>query len=144
MDPTARQGSLLSEARMVAQLQHPAIVTVYGIQPDEDGDEFLVLEYVDGISLEDLLRSDRFTPRESAQLLLAVVEPLQAAHRQGFIHRDLKPANILLDSSRRPRVTDFGLAMHVATSHRRPELAGTIAYMAPEQASGETHRLDAN
>ena len=142
MDPAVRQGNLLAEARMVAQLQHPGIVTVYGIQPDEDGDEFLVLEYVDGKSLEDLLRSDRFTPHESAQLLLAVVEALQAAHRHGLIHRDLKPANILLDSAR-PRVTDFGLALHLATTRRRPELAGTLAYMAPEQASGETHRLDA-
>jgi len=145
-DPTEsklRQGNLLAEARTVAQLRHPGIVTVYGIQADEDGQEFLLLEYIDGRSLEDLLRSDRFTPAESAQLLLAVVQALQHAHWQGVVHRDLKPANILLDSSRRPRVTDFGLAMHLTAIHRRPELAGTVAYMAPEQASGETHRVDA-
>jgi formylglycine-generating enzyme required for sulfatase activity/tRNA A-37 threonylcarbamoyl transferase component Bud32 len=142
MEPATRGGSLLAEARTVAQLRHPGIVTVYGIDKDDDGDEFLVLEYVDGKSLEDLLRGDRMAPQEAARLLLDVVHALQHAHQQGLIHRDLKPANILLDAAHRPRVTDFGLALHMATSRRRRELAGTLAYMAPEQASGETHRLD--
>jgi serine/threonine protein kinase/formylglycine-generating enzyme required for sulfatase activity len=143
MDPRSRAGSLLAEARTVAQLRHPGLVTVYGVQQDDDGDEFLILEYVDGRSLEDLLRADRIGPQEAARLMLEVVQALQHAHHHGVVHRDLKPANILLDSSRRPRVTDFGLALHVSTSRRPRELAGTLAYMAPEQASGETHRLDA-
>jgi formylglycine-generating enzyme required for sulfatase activity len=68
---------------------------------------------------------------------------LQHAHQHGLVHRDLKPANILLDAASQPRVTDFGLALHLATASIRPEIAGTPSYMAPEQASGETHRLDA-
>lgn len=136
-------GGLLSEARMAAQLQHPGIVTIHAVLSDSDGDEFLVLEYVDGKSLEDMLRTERPGPREAAELLLAVVEALEHAHRQGLVHRDLKPANILIDAAHRPRITDFGLAVQMVSLQRAPELAGTLPYMAPEQASGETHRLDA-
>ena len=138
-----RQGGLLLEARTVARLRHPGIVTVYAILPDADGDEFLVLEYVDGNSLEDTLRSGRLGARESASLILAVVQALQHAHQHGLVHRDLKPANILLEQGVRPRVTDFGLALHLTDVRRSPAVAGTLAYMAPEQANGESHRLDA-
>ena len=144
-EPTERMpraGSLLAEARTAAQLRHPGIVTVHAVLEDADGDEFLVLEYVDGRSLEDLLRSERLSPHQAAGTLLAVVQALQHAHQHGLVHRDLKPANILLDQARRPRVTDFGLALQLPTLHRSPEIAGTLAYMAPEQANGETHRLD--
>jgi eukaryotic-like serine/threonine-protein kinase len=138
-----RDGNLLVEARTAAQLRHPGAVTVYAVVQDADGDEFLVLEYVEGRSLEDLLRSERLSPQETASMLLAVVQALQHAHQHGLVHRDLKPANILLDQARRPRVTDFGLALQLPTLRRAPEIAGTLAYMAPEQANGETHRLDA-
>jgi serine/threonine protein kinase/formylglycine-generating enzyme required for sulfatase activity len=142
-DSETRSSNLLREARAAAQLRHPGVVAVYAVMPDADGDEFLVLEYVDGRSLKDLLRSERLTPTEAATLLLVVVRALQHAHQNGLIHRDLKPANILLDQARRPRVTDFGLALDMVAARRSPELAGTLSYMAPEQANGETHRLDA-
>ena len=141
--PSLHGGSLRAEARIVAQLRHPGIVAVYAVQQDDDGDEFLVLEYVDGKSLEDLLRGERPSPNEATRILLEVVQALQHAHQHGLVHRDLKPANILLDAAHRPRVTDFGLALHLTTTGGRPEIAGTLAYMAPEQAGGETHRLDA-
>lgn len=136
-------GGLLSEARIAARLRHPGIVAVYAVLPDDDGDEFLALEYVDGKSLEELLRSRRMPPQEAAETLLAVVQALQHAHENGLVHRDLKPANILIDQGNRPRVTDFGLAIHLSDLRRSPDIAGTLAYMAPEQANGETHRLDA-
>ena len=140
--PSAPGMSLLFEARAAAQLRHPGIVTVFAILPDSDGDEFLVMEYVDGRSLEDLLRSGPLSPRKAAELTLSVVNALQHSHLFGLVHRDLKPANILLDHGHLPRVTDFGLALNLSDLRRSPEIAGTIPYMAPEQASGETHRLD--
>jgi formylglycine-generating enzyme required for sulfatase activity len=140
---TAPLGGLLFEARTAAQLHHPGIVTVYAVLPDADGDEFLVLEYIDGKSLEDLLRGSRLFAHEAATLALTVVQALQHSHQHGLVHRDLKPANILLDQGRCPRVTDFGLALHLTDLRRSPEVAGTLPYMAPEQARGETHRLDA-
>lgn len=143
LDPAVKGNSLLVEARAAAKLRHPGVVAVHAVPVDADGDEFLVLEYVDGRSLEDLLRGERISPREAAELMLAVAQALQHAHQQGLIHRDLKPSNILLDRDRRPRVSDFGLALHLATARRSNQIAGTLAYMAPEQASGETHRLDA-
>ncbi len=135
--------NLLLEARAAARLNHPGVVAVYSVSRDADGDEFLVLEYVEGCSLEDMLRAKSFTPNESASLLLTVVQALQHAHGHGLVHRDLKPANILLDHVQRPRVTDFGLALSLSEVRRLPAIAGTLSYMAPEQANGETHRLDA-
>ena len=75
-DRAPRSGDLLREARAAAQLRHPGVVAVYAVQPDADGDEFLVLEYVDGKSLKDLLRSERMTPLEAANLMLAVAGAL--------------------------------------------------------------------
>jgi serine/threonine protein kinase/formylglycine-generating enzyme required for sulfatase activity len=142
-DDLTQGDSLLAEARSAAQLRHPGIVTVYAVLPDSDGDEFLVLEFVDGRSLEDALRTDRYSTSQAAQLVLTVAEALQHAHQQGLVHRDLKPANILIDRHGQPRVTDFGLALNMSGLQRKREVAGTLPYMSPEQANGETHRLDA-
>ncbi len=141
-DTPQRFASLLFEARTAAQFRHAGIVTVHAVVPDEDGDDLLVLEYVDGRSLEEVLRSKKFNPQEAAELMLAVVQALGHAHDHGLVHRDLKPANILLDDGGRPRVTDFGLALHQSDLRRSPDIAGTLPYMAPEQAGGETHRID--
>jgi serine/threonine-protein kinase len=79
MAPARRGGSLRAEARTVAQLRHPGIVAVYAVQHDDDGDEFLVLEFVDGKSLEELLRGERPSAIEATRMVLEVVQALQHA-----------------------------------------------------------------
>ncbi len=135
--------AFVREARLAAGLKHPAIVTVYDIGHDESGAPYAVLEYIEGRSLSDLLRTESVDHRRLAELLAQVAEALHYAHMRGLVHRDLKPANLLVDSHGRPHVADFGLAVHeevVRTLGR--QIAGTLHYMAPEQVRGESHRLD--
>jgi serine/threonine protein kinase len=134
---------LLGEARKVARLRHPGIVPVYDVGR-EAGWCFIISALVEGGSLADLLARARPGPAEAARLVADVAEALHAAHLQGFVHRDIKPANILLDSERRPLITDFGLAVTPAEQlAEEGTMLGTLAYMPPEQARGESHRVDA-
>ncbi len=133
----------LSEARLAAGLKHPAIVTVFDVSRGDDGNLFVVLEYVEGQTLADALREGRLPLARSVELMIQVCDAVHHAHTKGLIHRDLKPSNILLDSAGNPHVTDFGLAIHEESQRLRTgEIAGTPAFMAPEQVRGETHRLD--
>lgn len=132
--------SLIQEARSAANLQHPGIVGV--LQVGDDGD-FIVLELVNGRSLREVLNDSPLSPAEAIQLVATVARALAHAHENGITHRDLKPANIVLDREGQPKISDFGLAV-VDTLYdiRRGEIAGSPPYMAPEQAAGETHRID--
>jgi len=135
----------LREARSFAQLKHPGIVTLYEIGHDE-GEYYLVEEYVEGVTLADRMGREPVPFREAAEILTRVGEALDVAHRQGVIHRDIKPSNILLDSKGDPHLTDFGLAK--CEGDEKPmthsgEVLGTPAYMSPEQARGESGRVDA-
>ncbi len=133
----------LDEARTVAQLEHPHIVPVYDMGRTQDGSVYVVSRYVHGLTLEQLMKEKRFDCRESSRLISIIAEALQHAHAKRLIHRDIKPANILIEeSSGLPFVTDFGLAIREDDYLKRTELAGTPAYMSPEQARGEGHRLD--
>ncbi|MFO7901278.1 MAG: protein kinase [Pirellulaceae bacterium] len=141
--PAARQ-RFLDEARTVAGVRHPGIVTLFDVAtlPD-DGTIYLVMQYVAGDSLRKRLRSGPLPPRQASQIAAGVADAMTAAHRVGVFHRDLKPTNILLDENEQPHVCDFGLAIHVDRQReRRGEQAGTLAYMAPEQIRGESHQLD--
>lgn len=127
----------LREARSVSRLTHPHIVPVFEADTHEQ-QPYLVFEYVAGRTLAEHLRArGALPPREAVQLMLGVLDALQAAHAAGIVHRDLKPSNILVDGAGRARVMDFGVAVHLkdAASHR--QVVGTPGYMSPEAAHGE-------
>jgi formylglycine-generating enzyme required for sulfatase activity len=133
----------LDEARILASLSHPGIVPVYDAGRTETGLCFVVYKYLEGGSLSARLSQSRPTPAETVRLLLPVADALHFAHQHRLVHRDVKPANILLDVDDTPILVDFGLALRLEGADDRTEVAGTVGYMAPEQARGERHRIDA-
>jgi eukaryotic-like serine/threonine-protein kinase len=126
----------LQEARAVSRLTHPHIVPVFEADMHEQ-QPYLVFEYVPGRTLAEHLRArGAVPPREAVQLLLGVLDALQAAHAAGVVHRDLKPSNILVDGAGRTRVMDFGIAVHVKDAASNQKVVGTPGYMSPEAAHG--------
>jgi WD40 repeat protein/Flp pilus assembly protein TadD len=135
----------LREARSVAQLRHPSIVSIHEVG-EHEGVPYLVSDFVQGVTLADLLSGRRPGFREAADLVAAVAEALQYAHEQGVVHRDVKPSNIMLGEGGTPFVMDFGLARREVgeiTMTVEGQVLGTPAYMPPEQARGEGHVVDA-
>jgi formylglycine-generating enzyme required for sulfatase activity len=132
----------LAEARTVAHLDHPNIVPVYDVGSTEDCPCFIVSKFIEGSTLAKKVREDRPSVFEAAELVATVAETLHYAHRRGVFHRDVKPGNILLDADGKPHVADFGLALREEDVGKGPRYAGTPAYMSPEQARGEGHRVD--
>lgn len=130
------------EARRLAQLKHPRIVTIFDVGIHDDYC-YIVSEYIDGKNLAEVIaRQDKIN---AVELIAEIAECLDYAHKQGFIHRDVKPSNILLDLQSRPYLTDFGIAIstqELATTIQRQ--VGTQSYMSPEQARGGPldHRTD--
>ncbi|MDA1166238.1 MAG: SUMF1/EgtB/PvdO family nonheme iron enzyme, partial [Planctomycetota bacterium] len=133
----------LAEARTVASLDHPHIVPVHDVGRTDDGSIYVVSKFIEGCTLDDRIKQDRPSHDESARLIATVAQALHHAHDRRLIHRDVKPANILLEGSEAtPYVSDFGLAIKEEDYLKDRRLAGTPAYMSPEQARGEGHRLD--
>jgi eukaryotic-like serine/threonine-protein kinase len=132
----------LAEARVLASLDHPHIVPVYDVGRTDDGLCFVVSKFIEGSTLAQRIRANRPFVAEAAELVATVAEALQYAHRQGLVHRDIKPGNILLGAGGRPFVADFGLALREQDLGKGPRYPGTPAYMSPEQARGEGHRVD--
>ena len=128
------------EARAVARLSHPNIVTVID-RGDDGGRQYIVFEHVDGENLKELvLRSGRLSVRRALELALAVADGLAFAHDHGLVHRDVKPQNVLLSSEGEVKVTDFGIARSLHMEHgvtQTGTVLGTGEYLAPEQASGK-------
>jgi len=128
------------EARAVAKLSHPNIVTVID-RGDDDGRQYIVFEHVDGENLKELVvRSGRLPVRQALELALAVADGLSFAHEHGLVHRDVKPQNVLLSSEGEVKVTDFGIARSLHVDHgvtQTGTVLGTGEYLAPEQASGK-------
>ncbi|MEU0664934.1 serine/threonine-protein kinase [Streptomyces lavendulocolor] len=126
-----------SEARLLARLQHPGLVTVYDCGRD-DGQPFLVMELIKGTTLRRRIAGAPLTPAEACRLGSALASALAHVHANGVVHRDVKPSNILLDETGVPYLTDFGISRLLdSTAHTvTGTLVGTAAYMAPEQVLG--------
>jgi serine/threonine protein kinase len=126
------------EAQALARLNHPHIVTVHDFG-EAGGHCYLVMEFVDGLSLRQLLLAGKMQPEQALTIVPKICEALQYAHEQGIVHRDIKPENILLDKQGRVKIADFGIAkMLGAEAGQRTltgakDVMGTPHYMAPEQ-----------
>jgi serine/threonine protein kinase/WD40 repeat protein len=127
------------EAEAVARLRHPNIVEIYDIGMASHM-PYIALEYLAGGSLEQLFRQGPLPPHRSAELLATLAQAIHTAHLAGIVHRDLKPANVLLAEEGTPKITDFGLAKRCEAPGQTEsgQIMGTPAYMAPEQARGES------
>ncbi len=132
----------LAEARTVASLDHPGIVPVHDVGSTEDCPCYVVSKFIQGTDLATKLKLQRLQYREAAELVATVADALHYAHKQGLVHRDVKPGNILIGNDGKPYVVDFGLALREENIGKGPKYAGTPAYMSPEQARGEGHRVD--
>jgi tRNA A-37 threonylcarbamoyl transferase component Bud32 len=130
-----------SEAELLARLNHPHIVTIHDFG-EIGGLYYLVMEFVDGVNLRDLLRDGKLEPKQALAIVPPICDALQYAHDKGIVHRDIKPENLLLDRDGRVKIADFGIASLVGANG---EIAGTPPYMAPEQSAarnGIDHRAD--
>ncbi len=143
-DETARK-RFRKEALSLARLNHPNVATVHEFG-SQDGADFLVIEYIPGITLDAKLAAGPLSPPEVIRLGMQLAAGLEAAHQQGLVHRDLKPGNLRLTPDGRLKILDFGLAQlmphasemgSTVTMTQSQETSGTLPYMAPEQLSGE-------
>ncbi len=126
----------LREARSVSRLNHPHIVPVFEADVHA-GQPYLVFEYVAGPTLAQHLKNrGALPPHEGVAMMLGVLDALQAAHAAGVVHRDLKPSNILVDTSGRARVMDFGIAARTQDVNAPRQVVGTPGYMSPEAVDG--------
>src|SRR6202789_3116692 len=145
------QARFRREAQSAASLNHPSIVAVYDTGEDEDIPTgipvpYIVMEFVDGRTVRDLLQSDhRLLPERSLEIIDGVLGALDYSHQSGIVHRDIKPGNVMVTRNGDIKVMDFGIARAMsdtqATMTQTAQVIGTAQYLSPEQARGE--RVDA-
>ncbi|MEW2356057.1 Stk1 family PASTA domain-containing Ser/Thr kinase [Spirillospora sp. NPDC029432] len=143
-DPTF-QARFRREAQSAASLNHPSVIAVYDTGEDVVGDTpipYIVMEYVDGSTLRDLLRENRaLLPEKALEITDGILRALDYSHRGGIVHRDIKPANVMLTRNHEVKVMDFGIARAMAdsasTMTQTAQVIGTAQYLSPEQARGE-------
>ena len=131
------------EAKLAASLSHPHVVSVFDLAPDGD-DRWLVMEYVEGTNLAELIKANgALPPDQAAPLLAQVADALIAAHRAGVVHRDVKPSNILVTVDGQVKLSDFGIARTLGDPSLTQTglVTGSPAYLSPEVASeiGRAH-----
>ncbi len=136
------------EAELLARCdRHPGIVKVHALLESNEGGPSLIMDFVEGESLERLLdRGGKLDPRRALEIALGLAEALGFAHERGIVHRDVKPANVLVDAEGKPRLTDFGLATarDVDRLTRTGQFVGTVLYCAPEQTSRQKGEPEPN
>lgn len=139
---SAEEDEYLAESRTVASLDHPHIVPVYDVDRNDRSDLFVVSKLIDGCDLSLWQRHRKPSLIKAVEWVESIAHALHHAHSKGLIHRDIKPANILIDMQERAYLTDFGIALKERDAKIGQVLVGTPAYMSPEQARGEGHRID--
>jgi serine/threonine-protein kinase len=146
LDNLVTRARFKREIKLIAKLEHPAIVPVYDVGGEDNHQPFFVMRYMSGGSLTELIQKRRFSLRDAAVVIERLASALDHAHSQGIIHRDIKPDNVLFDASNNPYLSDFGVAKFTESiiSSTNQEVIGTPAYISPEQALGEDvdHRAD--
>jgi serine/threonine-protein kinase len=146
LDNLVTRARFKREIRLIAKLEHPAIVPVYDVGGEDNHQPFFVMRYMSGGSLSEMIKNGRFSLRDAALVIERLAAALDHAHSQGVIHRDIKPDNVLFDTSNNPYLSDFGVAKLTESlvSATNQEVIGTPAYISPEQALGEDvdHRAD--
>src|SRR5262245_51961052 len=133
------------EARSAAKLRHPNIVTIHDIG-EQKGQHYYTMDFVLGENLAHRARTKPVSPLQAAEITAGVAAAIHYAHQSGVLHRDIKPANVILTPEQQPRVLDFGLALILAddsTLTLTGTPVGSPPYMPPEQAAGQTRRIDA-
>jgi serine/threonine protein kinase/formylglycine-generating enzyme required for sulfatase activity len=142
--PTTEEDAdrFLAEARTIARLNHPGVLPVYDVGRLDTGGCYVVSKLIEGNNLAQVADSLRDDWKRIATILCEVAEAVHHAHLQGVFHRDIKPANILLDNDGSVFLADFGLALQESDANTLRRFVGTPAYMSPEQARGEAHRID--
>ena len=142
-EPTEIDRSLLrGDAEILCELDHPNLVRVHDLDV-HDGRPFVAMEFVRGRNLHQVAEQAPPSPAQAAAWVAEVAWALAYVHSRGIVHQDIKPKNIMLDESGRPRLIDFGMARwrHAWSSNRAGPSGGTLAFMAPEQARGESKRV---